>query len=211
MEDGEVRPDSSDPLAEALSIFLGHGKLTSKLARVLAYGSSKGAVCYDEIKQIIGDDLEEVLLMAEEWRLILPIRTKKSSSWEDRLLIIKDGEAFEMPNIIRYVAREALKTGAWNSENAILELFKLLGDPNSKQIPELVRSIAEEAGSYKITGNQIKMICLRLGLSNRVDSLIAELKAAGIMSPTLSSLTEVSREGSPIYELNRAVAIGLSQ
>jgi hypothetical protein len=211
MEDGEVPQESFDPLAKALSAFLRHTMITGKLARVLAYGASKGTVSYDEIKKIIGDDLQEMLLMAEEWRLILPIRTKKSSSWEDRLLIIKEGEAYEIPNIVRYVAREALKTGTWNSEDAIVELFKELGDPNFKQIPELVRSIAGEAGSHKTTGNQIKMICLRLGLSNRVDSLIAGLKAAGIISPRLSSLPEVSRKGSPIYELNPAVAIGLSQ
>jgi hypothetical protein len=198
-------------LERAMSGVFGHGKLTSKLSQVLAYAAVKGTVSYQEIKEIIKDDPEDALLLADEWRLLLPVRTAKSSSWEDRLLIIKDGEAYEMPNIVRYVTREALRTGTWNSENAIGELFKELGDPNCKQIPELVRSIAGEAGSHKTTGNQIKMICLRLGLSNRVDSLIAELKAAGIMSPRLSSLPEVTREGSPIYELNPAVAIGLSQ
>jgi hypothetical protein len=198
-------------LERAMSGVFGHGKLTSQLSQVLAYAAAKDTVSYGEIKEIIKADPEDVLLLADEWRLLLPVRTAKSSSWEDRLLIIKDGEAYEMPNIVRYVIKEALKTGTWNSENAIGELFNELGDPNCKQIPELVRSIAGEAGSHKTTGNQIKMICLRLGLSNRVDSLIAELKAAGIISPTLSSLPEVTREGSPIYELNPAVAIGLSQ
>jgi hypothetical protein len=201
----------TDYLERAMSGVFGHGKLTSQLSQVLAYAAARDTVSYGEIKEIIKADPEDVLLLADEWRLLLPVRTAKSSSWEDRLLIIKDGEAYEMPHIVRYVAREALKTGTWNSENAIGELFKDLGDPNCKQIPELVRSIAGEAGSHKTTGNQIKMICLRLGLSNRVDSLIAELKAAGIISPTLSSLPEVTREGSPIYELNPAVAIGLSQ
>ena len=198
-------------LERAMNGPFGHDRLTSKLSQVLAYAAAKDRISYEEIKEIIRDDLEDVLLLACEWRLILPTRTKKSSSWEDRLLIIKDGEAYEIPNIVRYVTREALKTGTWNSKNAIGALFKELGDPNCKQIPELVRSITEEAGSHRITGNQIKMICLRLGLSNRVDSLIAELKAAGIISPRLSSLTEVSREGSPIYELNPAVAVGLSE
>ena len=198
-------------LERAMSGAFGHGKLTSQLSQVLAYAAAKDTVSYQEIKEIIKGDPEDALLLADEWRLLLPIRTAKSSSWEDRLLIIKDGEAYEMPNIVRYVAREALKTGTWNSENAIGELFKEFRDPDCKQIPELVRSIAGEAGSHKTTGTQIKMICLRLGLSNRVDSLIAELKAAGIISPRLSSLPEVSREGSPIYELNPAVAIGLSE
>jgi hypothetical protein len=198
-------------LERAMRGTLGHGKLTSQLSQVLAYAAAKDTVSYQELKEIIKDDPEDVLLLADEWRLLLPVRTAKSSSWEDRLLMIKDGEAYEIPNIVRYVAREALEIGTWSCENAIGELFKDLGDPDSKQIAELVRSIAGEAGSHKITGNQIKMICLRLGLSNRVDSLIAELKAAGIISPRLSSLAEVAREGSPIYELNPSVSFGLSQ
>jgi hypothetical protein len=105
MEDGETTQNSSDRLAKALSAILGHGKTISKLSRRLAYGSSKGAVSYHEIKQIIRDDLEEILLMAEEWRLVLPVRTTKSSSWEDRLLLIKDGEVYEVPNVIRYLAK----------------------------------------------------------------------------------------------------------
>jgi len=84
-----------------------------------------------------------------------------------------------------------------------------LGDPNYKQIPGLVRSISEKAVNQRITGNQIKMICLQVGLSNRVDSLIAELKAAGIISPRLRSIPEVNREGSPLYELNPSATVGL--
>ncbi len=34
------------------------------------------------------------------------------------------------------------------------------------------------------------------------DALIAELKGSGVMSPKLGSIAEVSREGTPIYELN---------
>jgi len=108
------------------------------------------------------------------------------------------------------LVREALQTPTWNPENAIIELFKEFGDPDWEQIPRLVRSIAEKATDHKITGNQIEKICLQFGLNNRVDGLIAELKAAGIISPKLSSFPEVIREGSPIYELNPSVAIGLS-
>jgi len=39
-------------------------------------------------------------------------------------------------------------------------------------------------------------------LGDRVDALIAELKGSGVMSPKLGSLAEVSRAGTPIYELN---------
>jgi hypothetical protein len=125
-------------------------------------------------------------------------------------LITREGEVYEIPNVIRYLVREALQPGTWNPERAIMELFKDLGDPEWGQIPGLVRSIVEGAVNHKITGDQIKRICQQLGLEDRLDGLIAALKAAGIISPRLRSVPEVNREGSPIYELNPSVALGLS-
>ena len=200
----------TEDLEIALSAVFGPGKTTRALSQVLAYASVNGTVFYQEIRELIKDDPEDVLLMAEEWRLLLPVRTVKSSSWEDRVLIIKGGEAYEIPNVIRYLVREALESGTWHPERAIIELFKEWGDPRWRQIPGLVRGIAEEAVNHTITGNQIKKICFQLGLGNRVDGLIAGLKAAGIMSPKLSSVSAVIRAGSPIYELNPSVAIGIS-
>jgi len=197
----------SDPLEKALSGILSAVKIASKLSQVLAYAAVRGTVYYQEIKEIIKDDPEDVLLLADKWRLLLAVRTAKSSSWEDRLLLIKEGEVYEIPNIIRYLVREALQTAKWNPENAIIELFKEFGDPDWEQIPGLVRSIADKATDHKITGNQIKKICLQFGLSNRVDGLIAELKGAGIMSPKLGSIPDVLGAKSPIYELNPSVII----
>lgn len=202
MEDRQVTQNSSDRLAMALSTILGHAKINSKQSQVLAYAAIKGTVSYQEIKEIIRDDPEDFLLLADKWRLLLPVRTAKSSGWEDRLLIIKNFEVYEIPNVIRYLTREAVKTGIWDPEKAIVKLFRELGDPDFAQIPELVRSIGEEVANHTITGNQIKSICVQLGLGDRVDGIIAELKAAGIISPRLRSVPEVNREGSPIYELN---------
>jgi len=207
MEEREVTQNSSDRLAMALSTILGHAKINNKQSQVLAYAAVKGTVSYQEIKEIIKDDPEDFLLLADKWRLLLPVRTAKSSGWEDRLLIIKNVEVYEIPNVIRYLVREAVKTGIWDPEKAIVKLCKELEDPDCTKIPGLVRSIVEEAVNHKITGNQIKSICVQLGLGDRVDGIIAELKAAGIISPRLSSVPEVNREGSPIYELNPSVVL----
>ena len=197
--------EGAEALERALSAISSAGKTIRKLSQVLDYGSQKGTMSYQEIKEIIKDDPEDILLMAEGWRLMLPVRSGKSSSWEDRLLLLKDGEVYEIPNIIRYLVKDALHTGEWDTEKAIGELFKELRDPAWKRIPELVRAIAEESINHTISSNQIKKVCLQFGFGNRVDWLIAELKAAGIMSPKLGSIPDVMGAGSPIYELNPSV------
>ncbi|MBW2106531.1 MAG: hypothetical protein JRI26_11065 [Deltaproteobacteria bacterium] len=207
MENRQSNRRSFDRLEQALSSILGAVKSTSKLSQVLAYAAVNGIVSYQETREIIKDDPEDVLLLADKWRLLLPVRTTKSAGWEDRVLMLRDGEKYEIPNLIRYLVKDALDTGIWDPEKTINELFKEFEDPDREKVPGLVRSIFEKATDYKITGNQIKKICIQSGLSNRVDGLIAELKAAGIISPRLGSIPDVLGAQSPIYELNPSVII----
>jgi len=194
-------------LDRALSGLLSQGELTNPLAQVLVLASERGRVAYHEIGEIISGDAEDVLLLGNEWGLIFPVRTLKSAAWEDRLLVAKPEELYELPNIVRYLVEEAKITGRWNPEYAITKLFREMGEPDWEQIPELVKELGQQAKNYKITAVQIKEICSKLGLGGRVDALIAELKGSGVMSPKLGSLAEVSRVGSPLYELNPSLFI----
>ena len=205
MENLQSSRRSYDLLEKALSRILGDGKSTSKLSQVLAYASVNVTVSYQEIRKIIQDDPEDILLLADKWRLLLPVRTTKSAGWEDRMLVLRDGEIYEIPNLIRYLVKNALDTGKWDPEKSIIEIFKKFGEPDWEKITGLVISMAEKAIDYRITGTQIKEICLQFGLNNKVDGLIAQLKAAGIISPKLGSIPDVVSARSPIYELNPSI------
>ena len=188
-------------LKEALSKLIERNELTSRLASVLAHASKRGSISYHEVGKIVHDSAEDVLLLGNEWRLLLPVRTVKSAAWEDRLLLCRPGELYEVPNIIRCLVEEAGRTGCWEPEHAITKLFKEMGEPAWERMPKLVERLKEQARNSRVTADQIKKICSDLDLGDRVDALIAELKASGVMSPKLSSIAEVSREGTPIYEL----------
>ena len=191
----------------ALSKLLNHGELTRCLAQVLGYACKMGRVSYDEVDKIAGANTEDVLLLGNEWRLLLPVRTLKSTAWEDRLLLCEPGELYEVPNIVRCLAKDAGRTGHWSPEHAIIKLFREMGEPDWEKMPTLVRLLGEQGKGYRVTAAQIKMVCSELGLGDRVDALIAELKGSGVMSPKLGSVAEVSRAGMPIYELNPSLFI----
>jgi len=194
-------------LEKALIRLLKRNELTSCLAPVLAQASKKGSISYREVDKIVNDNAEDVLLLGNEWRLLLPVRTLKSAAWEDRLLLCEPGESYEVPNIVRCLVEEATKTGRWDPERAITKIFRDMGEPAWERMPKLVEWLEGQAKDYRITAAQIKMVCNELGLGGRVDALIAELKASGVMSPKLGSLAEVARAGSPLYELNPSLFI----
>ena len=199
--------DHINKLDKALSRLLNHSELTNRLASVLIHASKKGSISYGEVEKIVNDNAEDVLLLGNEWRLLLPVRTLKSAAWEDRLLVAKPEELYEVPNVVRYLAEDASRTGHWNPEHAITELFREMGEPDWEQMPKLVEWLEEQAKDYRITAAQIKMVCNELGLGGRVDALIAELKGSGVMSPKMGAIAEVSRAGMPIYELNPSLFI----
>lgn len=189
-------------LKEALGSFLGNTELTSSLAQILTYVSKKGRVTFHEVEETVGDNAKEVLLLGNEWRLILPMRTRRTSAWEDRLLLFDPVELYEVPNIVRYLVENGSETGLWEPRVALCELFREMGDPHWNIIPRLVEKLWEQSKNYRITAIQIKKICGGLGLGDRVDALIVELKGSGVISPKLRSPAEVSRAGAVIFELN---------
>ena len=189
-------------LNEALSSFLGNTELTDSLTQILTRASKKGRVTFHEVAETVGENAEEVLLMGYEWRLVLPMRTRRTSSWEDRLLLFSPDELYEVPNIVRYLVENASKTGIWEPGVAVSELFREMGDPHWNIIPRLVGRLWDQSRHSRITAIQIQEICCGLGLGDRVDALIVELKGSGVISPKLRSPAEVSRAGAVIFELN---------
>ena len=189
-------------LKKALSSFLDNTELTGSLAQILTCVSKEGRVTFHEVAETVGDNAEEALLLGNEWRLILPMRTRRTSAWEDRLLLFGPVELYEVPNIVRYLVENASETGLWEPGVALSELFGEMGDPDWNIIPRLVERLWEQSKHYRTTAIQIKEICGGLGLGDRVDALIVELKGSGVISPKLRSPAEVSRAGAVIFELN---------
>ncbi len=196
-----------DRLKKALSVFLKEND-ASALAIVLHKAEESGAISYDTIEKLVNVDIDDLLLLALQWRLLLPVRAAKAGDWEDRMFIPGKGEQYRMPNVILYLVKNASASGEWDPEKAIIDVFNNIGEPDVEKMPVLFERIASEIKGHRINGNRIKSICRELGLEARVDPLVSEFKACGILSHKLSSLTEVSRAGTPIYEVNPALLVG---
>jgi len=195
-------------LESALTNFISPRKIAGLLARVLIQACKAGVVSHDEIEEIAKDDSEDVLLLCFQFRLLLPTKSIRGTlEWGDALLLRKAGETYKMPNVVKCLAEEAVRTSKWNPGNAVAKVFAIMGDSEWERMPKLVEKLGKESKDYKINAVQIKKICAEVDLENRVDPLIAELKGSGVMSPRLASLAEAIREGSPIYELNPSLFV----
>ncbi len=191
-----------EQLSLAMGVFLGADELKDRLAQVLKRVSESGTISYEKVEEIAGDDTDDVLLVGWEWRLLIPVRTSRCGEWDDRVLMAEPGEVYEMPNVSGLLVESARRSGEWNSQKAIEDFFKVSGEPEWERMPALVRRLSEISSSGVVTASQVREACHEVGLGERVDTMIAILKGAGVMSPKLGSLTQVTRAGTPLYELN---------
>jgi hypothetical protein len=197
-----------DKVEEALCTFLGSSELIGCLARVLAYACKTGRTSYSEVEAVAGASAEDVLLVSRQWRLLLPIESIRGTmEWADRLFLAEPGEMYEMPQVVRFLVEGASQTGEWDGHVALTELFREMGEPDWYRMSALVKKLIDKSRDRRISAVQIKEACDQLGLGEKVDPVIAELKGGGVISPKVSSLFEVVKAGSPLYELNPSLLI----
>jgi hypothetical protein len=198
----------SSNLQKALSSFLKPDD-ARKLALLLEGAVGNGRITYEEVTRLVGDDAEDILILAYGWRLLLPSRAAHAGDWEDRMLLPQPGETYQTPNVAKHLVEDAMQSGRWEPEKAIIQVFREAGEPEIAKLSLLVDRMASELKGRRIYGVDIKRLCVELGLKDRVDPIVSELKACGIVSHKMASFTDVAREGSPIYEFNPSLLVGM--
>jgi hypothetical protein len=206
MAGGESVPSRQEHhLSQALRGLLGEAP-SEPLARVLLRASRTGKISYEEAADLAGRDVDEVLLLADHLRLLVPVRSANESlNWSDALLLCRPGEIYKMPNLSRQLVRLSGATGRWDPERAVAALFQEMGEPDWALMPALVRRLCQESSYYRVNAFEIDEICRGAGLGDKVGSLILELKGAGVISPRFDSFSEVRDSKSPVYEINKAL------
>jgi hypothetical protein len=194
-------------LQKALQTFLKEDD-AAKLAPLLSQTLQKGTITHKEAQDLLGEDPEDMLILSYQWRLLLPIRAAKAGDWEDRMMLPQPGETYHLPNVARYLIKNAAACGLWDPEKAIREVFRAIGEPDIDKMVPLVEGIASHTRGHRVTGLAVVQVCKELGLAERVDPLVSELKACGILSHKLGALNEATRAGTMLYEINPSLLVG---
>jgi len=198
----------SDPiqmLQTALSTFLGTDELTAETALIINNACKKGRISFAKVEEISKGNAEDVLLLCWQWRLLIPVRSSKCGEWDDRLFLLDHGEIYEFPNVVKYLIKSARRTGHWDPDFALTEIFSDTDESLRNRMPDLLKKMKGLSQSYIINAFQIKQACAKANVKQNVDTLIALLKAGGVISPKLRALADVAKAGSPVYEINPCV------
>ncbi len=183
-------------------------KMPPGLADVLMAACRQPTIAFEDIRKIEPRDIEELLLFAWDWKLLIPVAASQCSEWDNRVMRMEAGEMYEKPNISRYLIEVAAATGTWNIPGAVLSLYRDMGEPDWQKMPPLVAAITGRAVNYTIGAAAINAACLKAGIKDKTGAMIAILKGGGIISPKLAAIEPVARTKAPLYEVNPSVYPG---
>jgi len=179
--------NSRDKLKDILKKKFAKEKI-EKLVDLLLIVAEKGKISYEEIKAIIKQP-EEMLLIACSERILLPTATR-TLAWEERTLTLKPGEEYEMPHITRNLILIASKTGEWMLEKAFENYLREIGEKEIKAFLKIFKRILNSkmvAERKVISPELIRAYSEELNLDS--SKVIAILKGGGIISPKLRNPT----------------------
>jgi len=144
----------------------------------------------------------DALLLMDEWRLLQPVGASLTKAWEDvsQLLSVRDNLKLTLPAWVKTLARLACETKSFSFRKAILTIFSDEGHPAWLKMPAFLFEMALASDYGIIDSAQINRLLREMQLGIPSDTLIAQLKNYGFISPHLRA--DFFRMQSPHYEIH---------
>lgn len=166
----------------------GYGLIPEEAINIVKRYSEKGFIPKEEIN-------EELMLLLEDLKLAIPIKAEKDSlAWISRQF---SGD-MEIPYIIRFFFR------FMDWRRAIVEYFRSIGEIRPEEFVEIFLEIKKKTINLLICAEDVVDISMKFNRDPGV--LIAELKGAGLMSPTVGC-GAFGKAKAPLYEINKFFAL----
>jgi len=179
------------------------------LALALSCLQEAQAATQTELAEVLDQDTADVLLTAYSWRLLIPAPDSGSSmAWDEANPDMRPSCVWKQPPVIRHLVQTGRSTGRWQPER-MLPLVSSSLPQSLTTITAFIDYVRQYARGDVLSANLLGAALHEAGIQADLETLIIEFKAAGVISPKLSSLPETARHRSPLYEMNPSVFIPL--
>jgi hypothetical protein len=153
------------------------------LARVLWQAWGPESVCYSDL-DVAPESKDDVILLACEERLLLPVRSRGGSAWADRVLSFADDERYRMPHVVRLLVEGAMATGRWDFPGAAAAALTESGESAADRVVELLYRLAAAAREREADIGVMQAASADLGVDLDMHDMLDRLVRCGIASPS---------------------------
>ncbi|MBT4511930.1 MAG: hypothetical protein HOC20_06960 [Chloroflexi bacterium] len=168
------------------------------LAQILSGSFMADSISYDDL-DLDPDMKDDMILLAYEKRILLPMKSRRGSAWEDRILTFEETERYHLPRVVRFLIENAKDTGEWNTEPALIKALEEAGEDQIEAIISYLNKLMKRAPKFELEVGVMQAIAAELGLEIDMHDTLDRFVRCGILSPrTQRSL----HTGFSKYEMN---------
>ena len=168
-------------IASALSVQLSEDE-SEKMA-ILINAALQSENVYTEQIPLSDEDKHDYLLMAFEERIVIPVRSRQTGSWEDRVLRFAPEEMFFMPQVARILFENAGKTGAIDAETAVRQVLSNQSVDQVEQSLRFLKQMKPHTKSCMAEGGLMTAVAQGAGITLDVHDIVDTCVMVGIMNP----------------------------
>ena len=151
------------------------------LARLLSCSCRADSIIYEDIE--LDDEIkDDIIMIASEERVLLPMKSIRGSAWEDRVLTFTEGERYHVPRIVRFLVEDAQGCGKWNVDEMLEKALVEAGESNPEKMVDYLDHVRLLAPKYDVEVGVMQTISGELGLEIDIHDAIDRFVRCGIMS-----------------------------
>ncbi|MFW6428515.1 MAG: hypothetical protein ACOCY3_01355 [Desulfosalsimonas sp.] len=177
----KTEKDPVSLLTRALSVQLSEDEVPKMAELINAALQSENV--YTEQIPLSGEEKQDLLRIAFEERILIPVRSLQSGSWEDRVLRFAPEEMFFMPHVARLLFENASETGFLDAETAVRRALSHHPGNHVEDSVKFLKEIGPHTKSCMAEGGLMAAVARGAKITSDVHDIVDTCVVAGIMSP----------------------------
>jgi hypothetical protein len=152
------------------------------LTKFLKDNLCKETIRYEEI-DIIESQKKDLILLAFEERILIPVTSRSGPAWEDKILDFRNKSTYFIPPVVKAMLDTMRKTGEPSCETAVRKTLTRVVQKNISGFLNLLQTLMKHADNYTFETGLLEIFFNQATMDCDLHDIIDVFVIFGIISP----------------------------
>jgi hypothetical protein len=152
------------------------------LTKLLQDNLDKEIIHHEEI-DIVENQKTDLILLAFEERILIPVKSRSGPAWEDKLLDFEKGGYYFIPPVVKAILGIMCDAGEVACHEAVRKVLSTVIEKNIIDIIKLLQTVMKHANNYIFETGLLDIFFKKTAIEGDLHDVVDILVICGIMSP----------------------------
>ena len=142
----------------------------------------KETIRYQEI-DIEESQKKDLILLAFEERILIPIKSRSGPAWEDKILDFRDEGRYFIPTVVKAIVKTICDTGKPSCDTAVRQILANVIQEDIDGFITLLQTTMKHADNYTFEAGLLEIFFREAAVNSDLHDIIDIFVICGILSP----------------------------